>query len=124
MAKVDRKKLLESLAAHIDPQEHRTHIEAQQTAVKTRASQVMIAVQQLADDPHAGEVEKSQLEKAERQLESLLWQIEDLDDRLAGLDKAHVASVAPNDGPNRAQRRSAKTHGRSHKVEEDGDRED
>jgi hypothetical protein len=104
MSKKDRQAILEGLASRIDPTEHAQHLEEQLKSLKNQASRVMVAVQQIEEDPHAQETEKSQVEDGYRQLESLLWRIKDIEERLEGMTQAHVTSIA---GLNRAQRRNA-----------------
>ena len=104
MSKKDRRQILENLASRIDPTEHAQHLEEQLKQLKNQASRVMVAVQQIEDDPHAQEVEKSQVDDGYRQLESILWRIKDTEERLEGMGQAHISSIA---GLNRAQRRNA-----------------
>ncbi|KKN55499.1 hypothetical protein LCGC14_0581740 [marine sediment metagenome] len=112
MSKKNRRNLLESLAARVDPKQHRDHLMQELTALKERASRTMIVVQHIENDPHAQEVEKAQVEQGYQQLESLDWRMEDIEARLAGMDDAHVESIA---GPNRAARRLTRD-GRNRKA--------
>lgn len=104
MSKKDRRAILEGLASRIDPTEHAQHLEEQLKQLKNQASRVMVAVQQIEEDPHATEVEKSQIDDGYRQLESLLWRIKDTEERLDGMTQVHVTSIA---GSNRVQKRNA-----------------
>jgi DNA repair exonuclease SbcCD ATPase subunit len=123
MSKKDRRAILEGLASRIDPADHAQHLEEQIKQLKNQASRVMVAVQQIDEDPHAQETEKSQVDDGYRQLESLLWRIKDLEERLEGMTQAHVTSIA---GLNRAQRRAAAKKGSKGKVADDlsGDDDD
>ena len=106
MSKKDRRNILERLASRLDPAEHALLLQEQLKALKAQASRVMIAVEHLENDPHAQEVEQSQVAQGYEQLKSLLWRIEDIEARLDGLDKAHVISIG--DFKNRAERRRLK----------------
>ena len=104
MSKKNRRKILENLASRIDPKEHANHLEETLKQLKERASRVMIAVQQIEDDPNSPEVEKASVDEGYKQLESLQWRIEDCEERLESLGDAHVESIT---GLNRAQKRAA-----------------
>jgi len=113
LSKKDRRQILEGLASRIDPTEHAQHLEEQLKQLKSRASQVMVAVQQIEDDPHGPEVEKAQVDDGYQQLESLLWRIKDTEERLEGMTQAHVTSIA---GLNRTQKRNAEQQATKIKV--------
>lgn len=103
MSKKDRRQILENLASRIDPKDHAQHLEETLTQLRERASRVMIAVQQIEDDPNSPEVEKKSVEEGYTQLESLLWRIQDCEERLDQMKDAHVTSIA---GTARAQKRN------------------
>ena len=103
MSKKDRRRILENLASRIDPSEHAQHLEETLKQLKERASRVMIAVQQIEDDPNSPEVEKASVDEGHKQLESLLFRIEDCEGRLEEMGEAHVESIT---GTARAQKRN------------------
>lgn len=108
----NRRKLLEQMAARINPDQYKGHIEERLQDRLETSSRLVLIIQQLEADPNASEVGVAQLDTLYQQLESLNWQIGDLEERLGGLDKAHVESIV---GSRAERRRTEKAAGKAPK---------